>query len=216
MRRSKRKAPAATTTTAATTTSDDAACPCVKRLSQMSWRSWQSSHPERKWRERQATSWIEFTRRTTAADDTTTLPSLTGLTQGILRLETHKKLPVHHHPAPFSETYYFLRGNGVVRLGREPLGAAFLSGRPRLTADKAQELEERSCRLVPIEPGLHVDVAHSTLHGMEAGDEGCEFIWTFAAARWCEVPYLYLDSNLPDRNVVAPPPPPAATESGVT
>ena len=146
MRRSKRKVPAAAATTTTATTSDEAACPCVKRLSQMAWRSWQSSHPERQRRERQATSWIEFTRRTIADDDATTLPSLTGLTQGILRLEPHKQLPVHHHPAPFSETYYFLRGNGVVRLGREPLGAAFLSERPRLTADEAQELEERSCR----------------------------------------------------------------------
>ena len=54
---------------------------------------------------------------------------------------------------------------------------------------------------VPIEPGLHVDIPAMHLHGIDAGSEGCEFVWTFAANHWGDIPYIYLDEQLPPRNV---------------
>merc|ERR1712014_410747 len=53
---------------------------------------------------------------------------------------------------------------------------------------------------VDIAAGLHVQMPAWTLHGMVAGDEGCEFIWTFAASKWKDIPYLYVDQDLPHRN----------------
>ena len=60
---------------------------------------------------------------------------------------------------------------------------------------------EDALQTVCIEPGLHLEMPANTLHVIEAGPEGCEFIWTFAAARWSDILYIYLDSNLPNRNV---------------
>jgi hypothetical protein len=135
---------------------------------------------------------VEFTKRDTADER----PSLTGLTQGILRVEPYGLLPVHHHPAPYAETYYFTRGNGVVRLGLGPLGVA---DKARFLTDEARAVEG-TLRAISIEPGLHVDIPAATLHGIEGGSDGCEFIWTFAATRWSDIPYVYLDASLPNRN----------------
>ena len=55
---------------------------------------------------------------------------------------------------------------------------------------------------VAIEPGLHVEIPAKVLHGIDAGSEGVEFIWTFGnAARWTDIPYIYKDTALPNRNV---------------
>ena len=35
-----------------------------------------------------------------------------------------------------------------------------------------------------IVPGLHVNIPARLLHGIEAGSEGCEFLWAFPARRW--------------------------------
>lgn len=185
---------------------DEAASPCSKYLREIPWSSWQSTHPDEHLRSRQRTSWVEFTKR-----DPVERASITGLTQGILRLDPHGLLPVHHHPAPYTETYYFTRGNGVVKIGRVPLG---LAEKARLPADAAQAVEG-TLQTVAIEPGLHVDIPAATLHGIEAGPDGCEFIWTFAAARWADIPYIYLDENLPNRNAKAVQEPPGMRATGV-
>ena len=131
----------------------------------------------------QETEWIELTQRES------NLESLTGLTQGILRLQPGKVLPLHHHPPPFSETYFFVRGNGKVRLGTAR--QCDLSSSAELDSS-FEDLQD-----VPIEPGLHVQIPADTLHGIHAGSEGCEFIWTFAAAKWSHIPYIYFDKQLP-------------------
>ncbi|CAK9049302.1 unnamed protein product [Durusdinium trenchii] len=46
-----------------------------------------------------------------------------------------------------------------------------------------------------------VNIPARMLHGIEAGSEGCEFLWMFPARRWKAIPYLYVDPTLPDRNV---------------
>jgi mannose-6-phosphate isomerase-like protein (cupin superfamily) len=155
-------------------------CWCAKRVREMPWSSWRSTHPDGRKRARQATEWIELTKREGG------LESLTGLTQGVLRLQPNGELPLHHHPAPFSETYFFTRGGGTVNLGKRPLSEGHLD----------EQLEA-----VDIEPGLHVDIPAGTLHGIDSGEDGCEFIWTFAARKWTDIPYVYVDEHIPDRNV---------------
>ena len=110
---------------------------------------------------------------------------------GVLKLQPDGELPIHHHPEPFAETYYFIRGNGHVNLSKS-----------KVTEETAPDTEiER----IPIEPGLHVEIPALTIHGIDAGSEGCEFIWTFGnAPMWSKIPYIYVDKNLPNRNVQQP------------
>ncbi|CAK9013237.1 Cupin domain-containing protein [Durusdinium trenchii] len=103
----------------------------------------------------------------------------TGLTGGLLRLEPFKELPTHYHPEPYGEIYHFTRGNGHV------------------TLHEYTDWVKKH----PISPGLHVNIPARMLHGIEAGSEGCEFLWMFPARRWKAIPYLYVDPTLPDRNV---------------
>ncbi|CAJ1381619.1 unnamed protein product [Effrenium voratum] len=126
-------------------------------------------------RERQQLEWQELT--LPPGDD----GSVTGLTGGLLRLGPNKELPTHYHPESFGETYYFTRGNGHVKLG---------------------EYTRHEVRHA-ISPGLHVNIPARMLHGIESGSEGCEFLWMFPATRWKDIPYLYVDPAVPQRNVPA-------------
>jgi len=155
-------------------------CACFQYKHRMPWKSWRSKHPDESKRGRQFTEWIEFTHEDNHEN-------ITGLTQGVLRLQPYGSLPVHYHPEPYAETYYFIRGNGHVRLSKG------------LMTDPPQSEEE--LEMVPIEPGLHVEIPAATIHGMDAGSEGAEFIWTFACSKWTDIPYIYIDPHLSPRNV---------------
>ncbi|CAE7328263.1 unnamed protein product [Symbiodinium natans] len=136
------------------------------------WNFWESMHADRETGERQQLEWQELTRA--EADGS----SPTGLTGGVLRLGPYKQLPTHYHPEPFGEVYFFLRGSGSVKLHE-------------FTPN------ERSHAIFE---GLHVNIPAGTLHGIEAGNDGCEFVWMFSGKQWKDIPYLYVDPQLADRN----------------
>eukprot|EP00927_Polykrikos_kofoidii_P054231 TRINITY_DN48686_c0_g1_i1.p1 TRINITY_DN48686_c0_g1~~TRINITY_DN48686_c0_g1_i1.p1 ORF type:complete len:254 (-),score=28.51 TRINITY_DN48686_c0_g1_i1:457-1125(-) len=190
----------------------------VVHTTDISWNFHESDHPDESVRERQQLHWKELTR-------STRYNSTTGLTAGLLKLQPGKELPLHFHPEPFGETYYFTRGNGVVRLGvhadqylgkvqhdRLPGGAEA----PRTMRDYEERggfgfnalkplaltEEELALSLHDVTEGLLVNIPAGTPHGIIAGDEGCEFVWHFSAGRWTDIPYLYVDPKLSDRNVV--------------
>merc|ERR1712216_1051018 len=77
------------------------------------------------------------------------------------------------------EIYSFVQGNGHVKLGEYTPG------------------EVRH----DIHTGLHVNIPARTLHGIQAGSEGCEFVWMFPGKRWKDIPYFYVDPELANRNV---------------
>ena len=137
------------------------------------WNFWESDHVDKEKASRQQLAWQELTRADAEPG------SATGLTGGLLKLGPRKELPTHYHPEPFGEIYHFIRGDGNVKLHEFT----------------AQETRHR------IFPGLHVNIPAGTLHGIDAGDSGCEFLWMFPASRWADIPYLYIDKQLSDRNV---------------
>ena len=56
-----------------------------------------------------------------------------------------------------------------------------------------------------IAPGLHVNVRGGILHGIQAGGQGCEVFWAFGSARiWEDVPYVFLDAALENKNIHVP------------
>eukprot|EP00931_Biecheleriopsis_adriatica_P111263 TRINITY_DN85627_c0_g1_i1.p1 TRINITY_DN85627_c0_g1~~TRINITY_DN85627_c0_g1_i1.p1 ORF type:complete len:205 (+),score=13.68 TRINITY_DN85627_c0_g1_i1:38-652(+) len=166
-------------------------CACWRLKSKMTWSKWQSSHPDEALRSRQYTEWIEFTKPAKEGES-----NLTGMTQGVLRLQPNGMLPIHHHPEPYAETYYFISGNGHVNMSTEKVPAG-PDGKSLERADPNSELE-----VFKIYPGLHIEIPARVIHGIEAGSEGCEFIWTFGnAPKWSNIPYIYVDPDLPCRNM---------------
>eukprot|EP00438_Fugacium_kawagutii_P013808 Skav222148 [mRNA] locus=scaffold4223:59694:62536:+ [translate_table: standard] len=141
------------------------------------WNFWRSQHPNPILAERQHTEWRELTVHSKGEWAVGT-PRIRGIC--LLRLGPFGELPSHFHPAPYGEIYHFTRGNGQVKLG-----------------EYTPEMVTHDIR-----PGLHVNIPAQTLHGIEAGSEGCEFLWMFPGQRWKdEIPYLYADPQLPHRNV---------------
>lgn len=94
--------------------------------------------------------------------------SATGLVGGLLRVLPNSDLPSHFHPEPFGEIYHFTRGTGTVVLNEHLDGLQRPDGSP----DGVETI-------IDIVPGLHVNIPARTLHGIRAGSEGCEFLWTF-------------------------------------
>eukprot|EP00434_Breviolum_minutum_P004715 symbB.v1.2.004155.t1/scaffold235.1/size321457/14 len=140
------------------------------------WNVWSSKRINPEISARQHLEWQELT-----LGEGQETESLTGLTGGLLRLGPFKELPTHFHPESFGEIYHFTRGNGHVKLNEYT---------PNLVKHE-------------ISVGLHVNIPAKMLHGIEAGDEGCEFLWMFPGKRWKDIPYLYVDPNLPHRNVAS-------------
>ena len=46
-----------------------------------------------------------------------------------------------------------------------------------------------------------MNIPAGTLHGIDTGEAGCEFMWMFPGQTWTDIPYLYADRRLRDRNV---------------
>lgn len=186
------------------------------------WSHWTSHHPDKQVSDRQQLEYKDMTG--SLSGDTTT----TGLCSGLLRLAPNKELPLHWHPEPLGETYYFVRGNGDVRLGahvddllqvrtvndtykqvktlaemREIATVPPAERNATINPLKSMYLNDRNMDLKSrlISPGLWVNIPAGTIHGIHSGDDGCEFVWTFRAAKWREIPYLFADPKLADLNL---------------
>mmetsp|Transcript_76474 Transcript_76474/g.236810 ORF Transcript_76474/g.236810 Transcript_76474/m.236810 type:complete len:220 (-) Transcript_76474:116-775(-) len=139
------------------------------------WNFWSSGHPDARVAQSQELEWQELTLDSRSSDGSS---SATGLVGGLLRLAPFKELPTHYHPEPFGEVYHFTRGNGYVKL-----------------AEYTPQETRRD-----ISPGVHVNIPARTLHGIQAGGQGCEFLWMFPGRQWREIPYVFADPRLPSVN----------------
>ena len=117
------------------------------------WNFWQSDHPVEEIRVRQELEWTELTiPQQMPPGSEFNATSRTGLTGGLLRLGPDKQIPLHWHPPPYGETYFFTRGDGVVSLGGwefDGEGSPFIIPPSR----EVKNLTYRIHTTVPIAPG---------------------------------------------------------------